>query len=89
MFVIELTFSEADADADGGEDETEGGDDDEQDAPDAQPHEDVCDVARSVLVGSSSGLVLGQSRDGVSVGENWKLFLTEHLLRNFFNPLPE
>jgi hypothetical protein len=73
LFVIELTFSEADADADRGEDETKGGDDDEQDAPDAQPHEDVGDVARSVLVGSGSGLVLGQRRDGVPVDEKLEI----------------
>jgi len=65
VIIIELTFSETDTDADGGEDEAEGRDDDEQDAPDAQAHEDVGDVACPVLVWSSSGLILSQRRDRV------------------------
>ena len=55
-----LTLSEANADADGGEDETEGRDDDEKDAADAETHEDVVDVAAAVLVGSCTRVVLGQ-----------------------------
>ncbi len=61
-----LTFSETDADSDGREDEAEGGDDNEEDAADAEAHEDVVDVAPAVFVRSGAGMILRQSRHGIS-----------------------
>ncbi len=75
---LRLTFSETDADSDGREDEAEGGDDNEEDTADAETHEDVVDVAPAVFVRSGAGMILRQSRHGIS-GVWDEFFLTKEL----------
>ena len=61
-----LTLSEANADADGGEDQAQGRDNDEENAPDADAHEDVVNVAAAVLVRRRTGMIFRQSCYGIS-----------------------
>ena len=71
-----ITFSEADADSDGGEEEAEGGDGHEEGGADPEPGEGVADVVAegnassvttsAVAVVRRVGVALGQRLGGVS-----------------------
>ena len=61
-----FTFPQTDADADGGEDQAQGRDNDEENAPDADAHEDVVNVAAAVLVRRRTGMIFRQSCYGIS-----------------------